>query len=278
MALLKPAFSPDNLADLTLPLLINVLQSQLMAMYTKHCPLRKSTRNSRHKCSRRYLAHKNRAVSTTPQRKRFALDSHATPALQSYGLPTHLRLAHAMPMPMCLYAPMRRYKQYPPPLPQNNDTPSPPPPPPNAIVTPPSREMSRILPPQPPSMLPLRPPLPLQKPCVSPNSSSSPTSTPTDKTPLHSSPRARPPRGAGQSFADRLDRSACSCRRAATSAGIRCRINDLSTPRVSQPSGGKWGRGRGSTAMRDRQVRHVVHANHALERAEADLVLGRGRF
>lgn len=133
MALLKPACSPDNLADLTLPLLINVLQSQLMAMYTsqlmamytKHCPLRKSTRNSRHKCSRRYLAHKNRALSTTPQRKRFALDSHATPALQSYGLPTHLRLAHAMPMPMCLYAPMRRYKQYPPPLPQNNDTPSP---------------------------------------------------------------------------------------------------------------------------------------------------------
>lgn len=136
-----------------------------------------------------------------------------------------------------------------PPPSQNNDTlshlspllPSPP----NAIPPP---VLCPGYPPPTPINAPPSPPLPLQKkPCVSPNSSLSPTSTPTDRTLSHSSPNSHPPRGAGQSFADRSDRSACSCRRARTSAGIRCRRGDLSpTQTVSQQTirRGRGGEGR----------------------------------
>lgn len=213
-------------------------------MYTKDCPLRKPSRNSRHKFSRGYLPRKNRAVSTTPQRKRFGLDSHA-PVLQSYGLPTP---AQAMPMPCpcpCVY--MLQCADINNTLPPSRKTMMPHPPSPQT----PSSPLRPVKPPHSPINAPPSPPLPpLQKPSrVSPNSSSSPASTPTDKTLSHSSPTSHPRPGAGQSFAGRSDRSACSCRRVVTSAGIRCRRGGLSHRNSQPPFIHVGGGGGGSTAV-----------------------------
>lgn len=169
-----------------------------------------------------------------------------------------------------------------PPPSQNNDTLSPLSPilpfPPNATPPP---VLCPGYPPQPPSMLPLRPPSPSRRNRAFPQTLLCRQLQLQRIKPFRILPPTPTPRGALVNLlpTDRTDPLAHVDVQGRVQAFVAEEVTYHPRKQsVSKPSGG-GGEGRGGrTAMRHRQVGHVVHANHALERAEADLVLGRGWF